>query len=59
MENTTKRRLNEKFDAINSVGENSVLFKHIINKERDVVDVDMVLPFFQVCQDDTSSSQIM
>ena len=47
----------KKFDAINSVGENSALFKHSINKERVVVDVDMVLPFFQVCQDDTCSSQ--
>lgn len=47
----------KKFDAINSVGENSALFKQTINKERIVVDVDMVLPFFQVCQNDTCSSK--
>ena len=45
------------FDAINSVGENNALFKQSINKERVVVDVEMVLPFFQVCRNDVCTSQ--
>ena len=45
------------FDAIKSVGKNSALFRQSINKERVVVDIDMVLPSFQICQNNTCSSQ--
>lgn len=49
--------LMKKFDAIKSVGKNSALLRQSINKERAVVDVYMVLPSLQVCQNDTCSSQ--
>ncbi len=38
--------LKKQFDAINSTGENSVIFKEYIKKERVIVDVDIIFGFF-------------